>query len=69
MGAITGIEMLGENLASLAIAFGASSVEHLGGARFLFLRADGLSCRALSDEGIGSIEGEDGFDEAWEMAV
>lgn len=61
-------KVLGANLANLAKEFGAEKIEHIGGAKFLAIREDGKTLKMLADEGIGSIEGEDGFDEAWEIA-
>ena len=66
---ITGIEKLGSNLQNLATEFCGDQdgkIEHVGGSGFILHRADGETLRMLADEGIGSIEGEDGFDEAWD---
>jgi hypothetical protein len=60
-------EMLGANLANHAREFGADEVQHLGGRRYIARRtSDGAELRMIADEGIGSVEGEEGFEEAWE---
>lgn len=59
---------LGANLSMLAEMWGADCIAHLGGRRFLASRPSGGFLRLLVDEGIGSIEGDPGFDEAWECA-
>ena len=57
--------LVGENLTDLANEFGACEIKWLGESRYLAIKADGGELRMLSDEGVGSIEGEEGFDEAW----
>lgn len=63
------LDMLGENLANAAKQFKAVSVRHAGGhaglTRYIATNASGDELRLIADEGIGSIEGEDGFDEVW----
>lgn len=50
---------LGANAAAL---FPGESVEHISGGRYII----GGHTRYIADEGDGSFEGEDGFDEEWE---
>lgn len=66
--AITGIEMLGSNLATIAEQWGAEYIEYLGGNRFVAHRKD-ATLHMLTDEGIGSVEGDEGFEEAWEASL
>ena len=58
----------GSNLERLAQQFSAIEVLHLSGRRWIMRRADGQELRAITDEGIGSVEGEEGFEEAWQQA-
>lgn len=63
--AIPGSELLGSNLADLATKWGAERIEHLGGNHFVAHKGDD-TLRMLADEGSGSIEGDEGFEEAWD---
>ena len=58
---------VGNHLTDMANLFGAETIHHVGGNRFVALRGDGEFLRMLSDEGIGSTE-EDGDIEAFEAA-
>ena len=62
---IKGIEELGTNLANIAREWGAEVIENHGGSHFIARKGD-EELRMLADEGDGAIEGEDGFEEAWD---
>jgi hypothetical protein len=57
-------EMLSLYLAHMAQRFGAATVEHHGGRRYVARRQDGGKLRMLADEGIGLVEGDEGFQDA-----
>lgn len=59
---------VGSHLTDVANQFGAVKINPLGGKKFEAVRADGTTLRMLDDEGIGSTEHEEGFEEAWENA-
>lgn len=59
---------VGFHLTDVANQFGAVKINHLGGNKFEAVRTDGQTLRMLSDEGIGSTEHEEGFEEAWDEA-
>jgi hypothetical protein len=56
--------MLSLYLAHMAQRFGAATVEHHGGRRYVARRQDGGKLRMLADEGIGLVEGDEGFQDA-----